>query len=125
MPIVSQTPSTTSPGRAETEARRRHEELLLRADVRRLAIALAPYGILHRDTLAKVAGAHEWRPGAFERALDEAFRRGVIVRLPENFCADPARVHHHPGRTDAAANADQPAAARPSRPPDAPRPSAG
>jgi|SRR5579875_106352 len=72
---------------------RRREELLLRADVRRLAIALAPYGILHRDTLARVAGAHEWREGAFERALEEAVRRGAIQRLPENFFADPARTH--------------------------------
>jgi hypothetical protein len=69
------------------------EAMLLRADVRRLAIALAPYGILHRETLAQVAGAHQWHEGAFEAALEEAFRRGVIQRLPENFCSDPTRTH--------------------------------
>lgn len=94
---MTATEPTITPGTSGSDAVTRsltpNEDMLLRADVRRLAIALAPYGILHRETLAQVAGAHQWREGAFERALDEAFRRGVIQRLPENFCADPARTH--------------------------------
>jgi hypothetical protein len=80
-------------GSAQRSEEYPHEAMLLRADVRRLAIALAPYGILHRETLAQVAGAHQWHEGAFEAALEEAFRRGVIQRLPENFCSDPTRTH--------------------------------
>jgi hypothetical protein len=71
-----------------------HHRALLSADVRRLALALSPYGILHRDALAALVGAQEWREGAFEQALKEAVRQGVIERLPEGFYGDPERRHH-------------------------------
>lgn len=74
-----------------------HRRALLSADVRRLALALSPYGILHRDALAALVGARDWREGAFEQALEEAVRQGAIERLPEGFYGDPERCHRRSG----------------------------
>jgi hypothetical protein len=60
--------------------RRRHEEAVIQAEIRRLARALAPYGVLHHDTLEQFAGAQHWHSG-FDDALSAAVRAGEIKRL--------------------------------------------
>jgi hypothetical protein len=71
----------------------RRERALLDADVRHLVDALRPFGVLHRDQLARIAGAGAWHEIVFERALEEAVERGLIQRLPEGFYADAERHH--------------------------------
>jgi hypothetical protein len=61
--------------------RRRHEEAVVQAEVRRLARALAPYGVLHHDTLESFAGARHWHASGFDDALSAAVRAGAIRRL--------------------------------------------
>jgi hypothetical protein len=63
----------------------RHDEAVVQAEVRRLARALGPYGVLRRHALASAAGATQWREGAFERALQTAVNSGAIEPLPEDF----------------------------------------
>ena len=60
---------------------------LLEAEVRRVLHALAPYGVLREDALAKACRARRWRAGQFETALDTAVRRGRLRRLPFGFYA--------------------------------------
>ena len=79
-------PSTaTMPTRARQRRdqgwRRRHEEAVIQAEVRRLARALAPYGVLHHDTLERFVGAQHWHTGGFDDALSAAVRAGKIKRL--------------------------------------------
>lgn len=87
---------------------RRHEEAVVQAEARRLALALAPYRILHKHALERAAGATQWHEGGFDRALAAAVRAGIIERLPAGFYrdartprpgggADPAR---RPGSSD-------------------------
>jgi hypothetical protein len=80
-------------------SRRRHEDAVIQAEVRRLARALAPYGVLRRDALRRTAGADSWQEGGFDRALSAAVEAGRITRLPAEFyaCREPAR---HRARND-------------------------
>ena len=64
---------------------REHDEAVLRAEVKRLVHALAPYGVLQRDVLRRKAGAGNWREPGFDRALDAAVRQGQIETLPFGF----------------------------------------
>jgi hypothetical protein len=82
----------------------RRERALLDADVRHLVDALRPFGVLHRDQLARIAGAGAWHEIVFERALQEAVDRGLIERLPEGFYADAER-HRAQGRRAASGDA--------------------
>jgi hypothetical protein len=66
----------------------RHDEAVMQAEVRRLARALRPFGILHRDALERVAGAEKWHEGGFDRALREAVRAGAVEPLPGGFYRD-------------------------------------
>jgi hypothetical protein len=59
-----------------------HDEPVIQAEVRRLARALRPDGVLHRDALERAAGAPHWHEGAFASALAAAVRAGVIERVP-------------------------------------------
>lgn len=63
----------------------RHEQAVIQAEMRRLARALAPYRILHRDALRRVAGAERWSEGGFDSALHEAVKSGSIEPLPGSF----------------------------------------
>ena len=63
----------------------RHEQAVIQAEMRRLARALEPYRILHRETLRRVAGAERWHEGGFDSALHEAIRSGSIEPLPGSF----------------------------------------
>ena len=65
--------------------RRRHDEAVVQAEVRRLARALRPFVVLHRAALAREARAERWHEGGFERALSAALSSGVIERLPADF----------------------------------------
>ncbi len=79
-------PAAVSPeGRAAGRTKTRHDEAVIQAEVRRLASALGPYGVLRRHALASAAGAMQWREGAFERALRTAVSSGAIEPLPEDF----------------------------------------
>lgn len=62
-----------------------HDEAVLRAEVRRLVRALAPYGVLQREVLRLVVGASNWHEPSFERALDAAVEQGQIDALPLGF----------------------------------------
>lgn len=63
----------------------RHEDAVIHAEARHLARTLAPYRVLHRDALERVAGSDRWHECSFERALAEAVRSGAIQRLPDHF----------------------------------------
>ena len=66
-------------GRTLRDARvRRHEQAVIQAEVRRLASAIRPFGVLNRQTLAHMAGAEHWREGGLPRALDAAVDAGVL-----------------------------------------------
>ncbi|HZU40976.1 MAG TPA: hypothetical protein VE992_07980 [Solirubrobacteraceae bacterium] len=75
----------------------RHEEAVVQAEARRLALTLAPYRVLPKDALARVAGASHWHEGSFDRALAAAIRSGMIDRLPGGFLRDggPPRTAQH------------------------------
>ena len=63
----------------------RHDEAVIQAEVRRLALALAPFGVLGREALAREVGAERWREGTFEQAVSVAVKTGVIQKLPGGF----------------------------------------
>ncbi len=63
------------------------DEALLEAEVGRVMHALAPYGVLREDALARACGAGRWRAGQFESALAAAVRGGRVRRLPFGFYA--------------------------------------
>lgn len=68
---------------------RRHDSAVIQAEVRRLARALRPYGVLHRDALERSVGAERWREGGFDSALWAAVRSGAIEPLPAGFYRVP------------------------------------
>lgn len=63
----------------------RHEQAVIQAEMRRLARALRPYRILHRDALKQAAGAEKWHDVGFDRALHAAVRAGAVEPLPGGF----------------------------------------
>jgi len=63
----------------------RHEEAILNAEVKRLVHALAPFGVLRRDVLAREVGASSWHEPVFEQALRAAVASGKIHKLPQGF----------------------------------------
>ena len=69
---------------------RRHDEAIIDGEVRRLARALRPYGVLHRDALEQAADARRWHEGGFDSALDAAVRAGAVHRLPAGFYRTPS-----------------------------------
>jgi hypothetical protein len=77
--------SAQSPRRAIARELDAHEDAVTQAEVRRLARALAPYGILGREALERAARANHWRQGAFESALASALRSGTLEQLPYGF----------------------------------------
>lgn len=56
----------------------RHDEAVIQAEMRRLARALKPYRILHRDALQRAAGADTWHDGGLDRALRAAVKAGAV-----------------------------------------------
>jgi len=50
--------------------RRRHEDAVIQAEVRRLARALGPYRGLQEDTLRPAAGAGSWHDVGFDIATE-------------------------------------------------------
>jgi len=60
---------------------------LLEAEVGRVMHALAPYGVLREDALARACRARRWRAGQFESALEAAVKEGRLRRLPFGFYA--------------------------------------
>jgi hypothetical protein len=71
--------------RARRAARTASERALLEAEVRRLTHAIAPFGVLRRDVLARECHASRWRPGDFDGALEAAVREGRLRRLGVGF----------------------------------------
>jgi hypothetical protein len=67
----------------------RHDEAIIQAEVRRLARALRPFGVLHRDALEQAADARRWHEGGFDSALETAVRGGAVQRLPAGFYRSP------------------------------------
>ncbi len=63
----------------------RHDAAVMHAEVRRLVMALAPFGVLHRDALRSECGADRWHDAGFELALTAAVKAGAIERLPGDF----------------------------------------
>jgi hypothetical protein len=91
--------TVTSSGRSEelpvppTRRVARHDNAVIQAEVRRLARTIAPFGVLHRDSLRELAHAAHWNEGGFEAALSAAVREGVIDPLPGNFYRDATHLH--------------------------------
>lgn len=75
----------------------RHEQAVIQAEMRRLARALKPYRILHRDALQRAAGADSWHDGGFDRALYAAVKAGAVEPLPGGFYRDTADGHPEGG----------------------------
>jgi hypothetical protein len=67
--------------------RRRHEQALIQAEVRRLMHAIGPFGVLRRDALARAAGAEHW-PGRFDQALQAAVDQGRLEARPFDYYSD-------------------------------------
>jgi hypothetical protein len=83
--------SETSRRRFDQGVRRRHDEAVIQAEVQRLARALRPYGVLHRDMLERIAGTGSWHEGGFQDALMEAERTGRITALGAGYYRDADR----------------------------------
>ena len=89
--------AVTRPPGSRERRRERDERLqrdaVIQAEVRRLAHALRPYGVLHRNALERAADAVRWHHGGFDSALDAGVRSGLLKRLPAGFyrIADPDR----------------------------------
>jgi hypothetical protein len=81
-----------------------HELAVVRAEIRRLVMALRPYGVLRRDVLARVAGALSWHQASFDRALHAAVQAGEIEERPLGFYAIP-----HPASDEAIEPSSSPA----------------
>ncbi len=82
---VTETPANKNRPKARSRRDLRHDEAVIQAEVRRLARALAPYGVLHRNALKQSAGAEHWHEGTFETALAAGVRSGSLERLPAGF----------------------------------------
>ncbi len=65
----------------EREAAR--QAAITEAEIREIVRALAPYGVLDRETLSERTRQHGWQADGFDTALAAAVREGVIERLPE------------------------------------------
>jgi hypothetical protein len=63
----------------------RHDEAVIQAEVRRLALALAPFGVLSREALRRQVGGDQWREGSFEQALNRGVRTGALEQLAGDF----------------------------------------
>jgi hypothetical protein len=59
-------------------AARSHQDAVVAAEVRLLVERLMPFGVLHRDELARRVGADLWRSGTFEEALAAGVRGGAL-----------------------------------------------
>lgn len=89
---ASTNPVGVPSGRALRDGRvRRHEQAVIQAEVRRLASAIRPFGVLNRQTLAHMAGAEHWREGSLPRALDAAVDEGVLEERAFGFYGVPGR----------------------------------
>jgi hypothetical protein len=67
----------------------RHDAAVTQAEIRRLALALAPYRVLSRDALEDHAGVQRWREGSFEQAVRAAVKSGALEKLPGGFYREP------------------------------------
>jgi hypothetical protein len=83
------TRSARGPGRRFDQ----HRVAVVRAEARRVARILQPFGVLHKDALKRRARAANWHEGSFDGALRTAVAMGEIERLPLDFY----RKSHHPG----------------------------
>jgi len=95
--IPARSPGVVAPREHDRDARRRHEEAVIQAEVRRLARALAPYGVLHRNALERLVGAQRWHTGGFDDALAAAVRSGEIRRLSFGYYRDASHMEDSSG----------------------------
>lgn len=63
----------------------RHDQAVIQAEMRRVARALRPYRILHREALKRAAGAEKWHEGGFDRALRAAVQTGRVEPVGDGF----------------------------------------
>jgi hypothetical protein len=63
--------------------RRRHDDVVMNAEVRLLAQTLEPFGMLSREELARRTDAYAWGAGTFEEALRQAVARRVVRIAPD------------------------------------------
>ncbi len=68
------------------------ETAVIEAEARHLVRTLAPYRVLHRDALKKLAGTDRWHECSYERALAAAVNSGAIEPLAEGFYRSAAEV---------------------------------
>ena len=76
-------------GRRPSVRRRRrgHRGAVLDIEVRRLERELRWCGPLHRDALAWLCGARNWREGSFDEAIRRGVAAGALRTLPFDYVA--------------------------------------
>jgi hypothetical protein len=109
-PAASRTPVRSEASRHASglRTRRRHDEAVIQAEVQRLARALRPYGVLHRDMLGRIAGTDRWYEGGFQDALTQAERTGRITAIGAGFYRDADRSRDLDVPNSGRDNLDQP-----------------
>lgn len=76
---------------APAQASSAHDDTVAHTEARRVARALAPFGVLSHDALKRECGAEHWYGGGFEHALAVAVDGGLIEKLPGGFYRDTQR----------------------------------
>jgi len=66
--------------RGSRRAHQRYDEAVIQAEVRRLARALAPFGMLHDEMLRRASGGQSSRRGGSDDALSAAVGTETIQR---------------------------------------------
>jgi hypothetical protein len=97
---VSNSGSAVTPSSSDRGRRRRRDDAVVQAEIRSLARALAPYGVLRRDALERSAGARRWHDGGFDDAIAAALRAGAVKRLPFGYYRDANRNERPPPPRD-------------------------
>lgn len=76
---------------------RRHDDAIIDAEARRVALTLASYGgVLTSGALVELSGASRWSAGAFSLALARALELGLIRDLGLGFYASQPRASDQP-----------------------------
>ena len=61
------------------------QSAIAHAEARHIVLALAPFGVLDREALARACGQAHWKDGTFDAALTTAIAEGTIEELPGGF----------------------------------------
>jgi hypothetical protein len=85
--MKQQAKTQTGSAQAWRRRRKRRDEAIQSAEVRRLVRVLRALGPLPRASLARISRANRWREGCFDVAVSKGVRSGQLRRLPFDFLA--------------------------------------